>query len=99
MQSAAGGTSHRLKPAFAIVCSRSRIPSLAPDITPALLTVVIASSLQPPVPGMSVDHHPVVTILHSAPVPTLLPSLSPHIFRDAPGSRSASQILTPDATA
>src|SRR6202030_1114807 len=44
MQSAAGGTSHRLKPAFAIVCSRSRIPAPAPGTVPALLIVVIQSS-------------------------------------------------------
>jgi hypothetical protein len=44
MQSAAGGTSQRLKPAFAIVCSRSRIPIPPPDIVPAPLIVVIHSS-------------------------------------------------------
>src|ERR1700730_16147082 len=41
MQSAAGGTSQRLKPAFAIVCSRSRIPSPPPEILPAFSTVAI----------------------------------------------------------
>src|SRR5487761_1958615 len=44
MQSAAGGTSQRLKPAFATVCSRSRIPVPPPDIVPAPLIVVIRSS-------------------------------------------------------
>src|ERR1700722_15881629 len=44
MQSAAGGTSQRLKPAFAIVCSRSRIPIPPLDTVPALLIVVITFS-------------------------------------------------------
>src|SRR5580698_4138384 len=44
MQSAAGGTNQRLKPAFAMVCSRSRIPTSAPDIVLPLLIVVIGSS-------------------------------------------------------
>src|SRR5579863_9291246 len=44
MQSAAGGTSQRLKPAFAIVCWRSKIPAPVPDTVPALLIVVIHSS-------------------------------------------------------
>jgi hypothetical protein len=42
MQSAAGGTSQRLKPAVAIVRSLSRNPVPAPGILPALLIVVIA---------------------------------------------------------
>src|SRR5216683_1749623 len=97
MQSAAGGTSQRLKPAFAIVCSRSRMPSfLAPDIVPSLLIVVICPSLQPPVPSMSVDYDPVV------PCPNALRrtvrTLPSRTFPDAPGSRSASKFLTPDAT-
>src|ERR1700692_2905349 len=45
MQSAAGGTSQRLTPAFSIVCSRSRIPPPAPSIVPALSTVAIHPSL------------------------------------------------------
>src|SRR5882724_5338577 len=44
MQSAAGGTSQRLKPALAIVCSLSRIPAPAPGTVPALLIVVIVIS-------------------------------------------------------
>src|SRR5687767_2186139 len=42
MQSAAGGTSQRLKPAVAIVRSLSRNPVPAPGILPALLIDVIA---------------------------------------------------------
>src|SRR6187431_1445620 len=42
MQSAAGGTSQRLKPAVAIVRSLSRNPVPAPGMLPALLIVVIA---------------------------------------------------------
>src|SRR6266852_3348221 len=97
IQSAAGGTSQRLKPAFAIVCSRSRMPSfLAPDIVPSLLIVVICPSLQPPVPSMSVDYDPIV------PCPNALRrtvrTLPSRTFPDAPGSRSASKFLIPDAT-
>src|SRR3954454_11625593 len=52
MHNAAGGTSQRLKPAFATVCSRSRIPPVAPpDRLPALSSVVIQTSLQPPYVG------------------------------------------------
>src|SRR5277367_5719285 len=61
MQSAAGGTSQRLKPAAAIVRSLSRIPPPAPDMVPALLIVVIRSSpAQPPLPDMSAVLDPVV---------------------------------------
>jgi hypothetical protein len=42
MQSAAGGTSQRLKPAVAIVRSLSRNPVPAPGMLPVLLIVVIA---------------------------------------------------------
>jgi|SRR4051812_7196436 hypothetical protein len=42
MQSAAGGTSQRLKPAVAIVRSLSRNPVPAPGMLPALLIDVIA---------------------------------------------------------
>src|SRR5277367_2924945 len=48
MQSAAGGTIQRLKPAFAMVCSRSKIPDPLPGAVPALLIVVIQPSLQLP---------------------------------------------------
>src|ERR1700730_1841158 len=44
MQSAAGGTSHRLKPAVAIVRSLSRNPAPTPDIVPLLLIDVIKPS-------------------------------------------------------
>src|SRR5689334_6961293 len=44
MHSAAGGTSQRLKPALAIVRSRSRKPAPAPEILPALSIVVMHSS-------------------------------------------------------
>jgi hypothetical protein len=42
MQSAAGGTSQRLKPAAAIVRSLSSNPVPAPGMRPAVLIVVIA---------------------------------------------------------
>src|SRR5580692_751999 len=59
MQSAAGGTSHLLKPAFATVCSRSKIPNSAPGIDlPALSTVAIRPSLQPPAPGVPAVYEP-----------------------------------------
>src|SRR5215469_1167923 len=48
MHSAAGGTSQRLKPAFATVCSRSRIPAPAPVMVPAVSAVAIRSSLRLP---------------------------------------------------
>src|SRR6185437_5827955 len=52
MQSAAGGTNQRLKPAFAIVCSRSRIPDPALGTLPALLIEVIQPSPgQQPIAG------------------------------------------------
>src|ERR1700693_2704454 len=60
MQSAAGGTSQRLKPAFAMVCSRSRIPIPPPDTVPALLIVVIPSSPNSRPSGMSAVYDPVV---------------------------------------
>src|SRR5579883_189038 len=44
MHSAAGGTSQRLKPALATVCSRSRIPAPAPDTGPAVSAVAIIAS-------------------------------------------------------
>src|SRR5438876_7811329 len=44
MQSAAGGTSQRLNPDFATVCSRSRIPLPTPATVPALSTVAIRPS-------------------------------------------------------
>src|ERR1700723_157404 len=57
MQSAAGGTSQRLKPALAIVCSRSRIPAPAPDMAPALLSVVINSSPAAALAGQVCQKH------------------------------------------
>src|ERR1700704_6864848 len=61
MQSAAGGTSQRLKPAVAMVRSLSRNPPPAPDMLPALLIVVIVSSPNSmPLLGMSAVHDPVI---------------------------------------
>src|SRR6266566_9084846 len=48
MQSAAGGTSQRLNPDFATVCSRSRIPLPTPATVPALSTVAIRPSYNSP---------------------------------------------------
>src|SRR5579883_2255332 len=44
MHSAAGGTNQRLKPAFATVCSRSRMPAPLPDTVPAVSAVAIYAS-------------------------------------------------------
>src|ERR1700737_5477306 len=73
MQSAAGGTSQRLKPAFAIVCSRSRIPAPPPDIVPALSMVAIPSSPTAAHAGHVCIYDPVVPALRGAAAPTLLP--------------------------
>src|ERR1700737_5441569 len=73
MQSAAGGTSQRLKPAFAIVCSRSRIPAPPPDIVPALSIVAIPSSPAAARAGHVRIYDPVVPALRGAAAPTLLP--------------------------
>src|SRR5262249_2612227 len=69
MHSAAGGTSHRLKPAFATVCSRSNIPNSAPGmVLPALSTVAIRPSLQPPAPGVSAVYDPIRQKVSHGPV-------------------------------
>src|ERR1700704_5817370 len=75
MQSAAGGTSQRLKPAVAIVRSLSRSPAPAPDLVPALLLSVVINSLlplQPPLPGRSATYDPAVPKHRGEPTPTLL---------------------------
>src|SRR5258708_20080467 len=87
MQSAAGGTSQRLKPALAMVCSRSRIPSRAPDTLPVLLIVVIdCLPLQPPLPGRSATCDPVA---FSTPA-NQLPLCCLAQFQNALGSLTAS---------
>src|SRR6201991_1575857 len=58
MQSAAGGTSQRLKPAVAIVRSRSRKPAPAPDTPAVLLIVVILSLPAAAILGVSAVHDP-----------------------------------------
>ena len=70
MQSAAGGTSQRLKPAVAIVRSLSRNPVPAPGMVPALLIDVIAIfPLQPTVVlGVFVVFDPVVTTQWNSPI-------------------------------
>ena len=96
MQSAAGGTSQRLKPAFAMVCSRSRIPSPPRDTAPALSSVAIR-------PSPTAAHAGRICRVHD---PLILSSLTPckHLpccfapFRDAPGSRRAFEIPTPVRT-
>src|SRR6516165_3295038 len=67
IQSAAGGTSQRLKPAAAIVRSLSRIPTPAPVMVPAVLAVAIYSSMQPPVPDGSAFCDPVVPASQARP--------------------------------
>src|SRR5260221_6412885 len=90
MQSAAGGTSQRLKPALAMVCSRSRMPSRAPDTLPVLLIVVIdCLPLQPPLPGRSATYDPVAFST------TLLPRTIPTC---AGIDKRIPRIPTPDAT-
>src|ERR1700743_1871481 len=92
IQSAAGGTIQRLKPAVAIVRSLSRNPAPVPDMVP--LIVVIEPSLQQPLLGMSAAYDPVLT-----PSPQAAPILLPRtIFETRPGSPSAFENLTPGAT-
>ncbi len=75
MQSAAGGTSQRLKPALAIVRSLSRNPAPAPDMVPPLLMVVIEPSLQPLFLSVSAVYDPVLS-------PSLrISNAAPHNFR------------------
>src|SRR3979490_3151325 len=89
MQSAAGGTSQRLKPAFAIVCSRSRIPIPPPDIVLAPLIVALPSS-----PAAALAGHvcrprlllSIAQILGGAPTPRIA---APHNSRVRPDHKSA----------
>src|SRR3954454_21307506 len=86
MQSAAGGTSQRLKPAVATVRSLSRTPAPAPDTVPALLIVVIdVSPCSPPLMGAPAVHDPVVL----SAAAEQLPHCCSAQFQDAPGSVSA----------
>src|SRR5882672_1536959 len=86
MQSAAGGTSQRLKPAVAIVRSLSRNPAPAPDTVPALLIVVIVvSPCRPPLMGAPAIHNPVVLGATAEQFPHCCSAQ----FQDAPGSISA----------
>src|ERR1700749_1153501 len=89
IQSAAGGTSQRLKPAAAIVRSLSRIPPPPPTTVPALLIVVILASLQPLIPERSAVIDPVVPFFADQRV------AAPQQNPPAPGSPSAFEILTP----
>src|ERR1700743_1621460 len=92
MQSAAGGIIQRLKPADAIVRSLSMNAAPAPDIGPLIL--VIRPSLQLPLLGVSAVYNPVLS-----PSPQAAPHIAaPHHLRHAPGSLSAFENLTPDAT-
>src|SRR5437016_5485430 len=85
MQSAAGGTSQRLKPAVAMVRSLSRILPPAPDMVPALLIVVIRSSPgQPPLPDMPAVLDPDAEGPSADQHPRCRPAAK---LQDAPGSR------------
>src|ERR1700754_1149657 len=86
MQSAAGGTIQRLKPAVAIVRSLSRNPAPAPDTVPALLIVVIdVSPCSPPLMGSSAVYDPVALSAAAEQFPHCCSAQ----FQDAPGSISA----------
>src|SRR5882724_8639700 len=92
MQSAAGGTSQRLKPAVAIVRSLSRKPAPSPDTVPALLIVVIViSPCSPPFMGASAIYDPVVL----SAAADQLPHCCSAQFQDAPGPTSAFENHTP----
>src|ERR1700751_4390761 len=80
MQSAAGGTSQRLKPAAAIVRSLSRKPASAPDIVRALLIVVIYSSFAAALTGHDCVYDPVPVALWQATL--LLPYTIPTMRQD-----------------
>src|SRR5882724_7753656 len=94
MQSAAGGTSQRLKPAFAIVCSRSRIPNPAPDMVPALPIDVIHSSPAAALFGRACRAPSCCLQPFTAPASTLLLRT---IFDMRQDRDAHSRILTPDA--
>src|SRR5664279_4883756 len=95
MQSAAGGTSQRLKPAFAIVCSRSRIPDPAPGIVPACsIEAMCYFPLTAALVGLSAVYDPV--ILSSFTTCKLLPCC-PAPFDMRQNREAHSKILTPDA--
>src|SRR6201999_480821 len=74
MQSAAGGTSHRLKPAAAIVRSLSRKPPPAELMPPVLLIVVIRPSSQPSLVGWVCLFGPSPAFARGQQRPLLLPS-------------------------
>src|SRR3954453_24175852 len=91
MQSAAGCTSQRLKPAVAIVRSLSRNPAPAPDTVPALLMVVIVvSPCRPPLAGP-----PAVQIPLFARRGGVILALLLRTIPDAPGSISAFENYKP----
>src|SRR3954447_6937977 len=93
MQSAAGGTSQRLKPAVAIVRSLSRKPAPAPETLPALLIVVIVISPCSP----SLDDPAVYDPVVSAPRRS-----APMLLRTIPGcagiGKRIRETITPDTT-
>ncbi len=96
MQSAAGGTSQRLKPAVAIVCSLSRKPAPAAATRPALLTVVIDTSPAAAIASGSVCvFDPVSAPLRCSALILAAPHNS-SMRRDQP--RAFSEMLTPDTT-
>ena len=97
MQSAAGGTNQRLNPAFATVCSRSKIPCPPPDIVPALSSVAIC--LSPTAAHAEHVCHPTIPL--SSSVPSARASFlacCPAPFRTASVSRNAVEVLTPGRT-
>src|SRR5438309_5342173 len=93
MQSAAGGTSQRLKPAVAIVFSLSRKPAPAPDTLPVLRIVVIETSPAAALRGTCLPS----SIPFSQPQQSILwiAATIPRCTRDR---QAHLRILTPDAT-
>src|ERR1700712_954088 len=96
MQSAAGGTSQRLKPAVAMVRSLSRKPPPAPDMVPALLIVVMSSSPNSrPCRACLSPAIPLSPALDGAAAPTLLPR---RIIQMRQDRETHPKFLTPETT-
>src|SRR5882757_5638631 len=95
MQSAAGGTSQRLKPAVAIVRSLSRNPAPAPDAVPALLIVVIETSPAAALHGACLPSSIPFQPRRHGPAFRLLPRTT---LRSARDRQARPKIPTPDVT-
>src|ERR1700710_1202549 len=93
MHSAAGGTSQRLKPAVAIVCSLSRIPNPPPVIVPAPAYVLILSSPAAALSRQVCLYDPVI-LSQSLPLRATL--IAAGTTSTCAGRPSAFEAITPD---